>query len=154
MAKQSCPTGSCSTYGPGIDRILLGVDGSPGSNKAAQKARDMAIAFGAEVVIVHVLSSAEGAYLLGDPPYGTPEKVNERVSSAQEIIQAGKVIFDTKILVGNPADEILKLVENDEKGFGLIVLGTKGHGRMEKLLVGSVAQKVLQHSAIPVLIVP
>jgi len=55
------------------------------------------------------------------------------------------------ILEGQPAKEILKLAE--EHSFDLIVMGTLGKSGIEKILLGSVADKVIRGSRIPVLTV-
>jgi nucleotide-binding universal stress UspA family protein len=55
------------------------------------------------------------------------------------------------ILEGQPAKEILRLA--DEQSFDLIVMGTLGRGGIEKFLLGSVADKVIRGSRIPVLTV-
>ena len=55
-------------------------------------------------------------------------------------------------MVGKAADEILK--QAAECGADLIVMGTHGHTGPERFLLGSVTERVLRHSKIPVLAVP
>ena len=51
---------------------------------------------------------------------------------------------------GNPAEEIVRYA--DEHGIDLIVIGSRGRGRMAALLLGSVSNKVVQHTSCPVLV--
>lgn len=53
--------------------------------------------------------------------------------------------------IGDPAEEIIALATDQRAD--LIVIGSRGHGRLAGLLLGSVAQKVLAHASCPVLIV-
>jgi len=63
--------------------------------------------------------------------------------------EAGKV--EPAILKGIPTEEILNYAEKND--IDLIMMGTKGLKGIEKLLIGSVAENVLRHSRIPVMIV-
>jgi nucleotide-binding universal stress UspA family protein len=153
MAK-NCPTGTCGITGKGIERILLAVDGSPGSRRAAEKARDMALAFGAEILIVHVFTPTEISFMKGDVPDRTAIEAEVRLAEAVKVVQGAKVMFDTKVAEGNPAEAILDLAENEEVTYDLIVLGAKGSSSVERFFMGSVAQAVVHHSKIPVLVVP
>jgi nucleotide-binding universal stress UspA family protein len=57
----------------------------------------------------------------------------------------------TKMVIGNPGDEIAALAKKGK--FGLVVIGSHGHGSVKSLVLGSVAQRVLASCAVPVLIV-
>ena len=153
MAK-NCPTGSCGITGKGIDRILLCVDGSPGSMKAAQRARDMALSFGAEVLILHVLTPMEESTFLAKSARAITEEVESRTMDAVNIMENAKVLFETKMLVGNAAEKILEMAEDEETPYDLIVLGSKGASQIGRFLMGSVALAVTQSSRVPVLVVP
>lgn len=151
---KNCPTGTCGFTGKGIDRILLCVDGSPGSKKAAQKARDMALSFGAEVLILHVLTPFEESTFLAKSAKGIVGDVESRMVDAANIMENAKVLYETKTLVGNAAEKILEVAEDDDKPYDLIVLGSKGASQVGRFLMGSVAHAVTQSSKVPVLVVP
>jgi nucleotide-binding universal stress UspA family protein len=153
MAK-NCPTGTCGITGKGIDRILLCVDGSPGSKKAAQKARDMALSFGAEVLILHVLTPIEESSFLAKSSKGIVSDVESRLYDAAAIMESAKVLYETKTMVGNAAEKILEVAENEDTPYDLIVLGSKGSSQVGRFLMGSVALAVTQSSRVPVLVVP
>lgn len=57
----------------------------------------------------------------------------------------------TKLLIGDPADMILR--ESVEGSFDLIVIGSRGLGSVKEFILGSVSYKVVSHSKIPVLVV-
>ena len=153
MAKK-CPTGTCGITGKGIERILLGADGSPGSRKAAQRARDMALSFGAEVLILHVLTPLEEATYLADSTNGAKEEVERRLADAVNIMEGAKVLYETRTVMGNVAERILQVAEDEDKPYDLIVLGSKGAGDVGRFTMGSVALAVTQYSKVPVLVVP
>jgi nucleotide-binding universal stress UspA family protein len=73
------------------------------------------------------------------------------MSPIRKFLQRHKVTFHEKWLVGQPASEILKLV-HDEKAH-LIVMGTHGHSVLGRILLGSVAQKVVSQCDVPILLV-
>jgi nucleotide-binding universal stress UspA family protein len=62
------------------------------------------------------------------------------------------VPFDSIIAEGDPSQEIIK--RSHKSGADLLVLGRIGRSDLEKILLGCVAEKVVRHSKIPVLIVP
>ena len=56
------------------------------------------------------------------------------------------------ILKGNPSDELLRY--SKEPGTDILVIGSIGRTAISKFLLGSVAEKVVRHSEVPVMIVP
>ena len=74
------------------------------------------------------------------------------LSSAEKIAQdAGVTKISTHIADGQPADEILAHVQNDNAD--LIILGSRGLGDLKSLFLGSVSHKVVQESPVPCMIV-
>ncbi|MCJ7444243.1 MAG: universal stress protein, partial [Methanotrichaceae archaeon] len=59
--------------------------------------------------------------------------------------------FEAKIIEGNPANEILKFAE--EAKMDIIVIGSIGVTGLKKFMIGSVTEKVVRHSKVPVMIV-
>ena len=68
----------------------------------------------------------------------------------EELTRAG-VPFERVMRIGEPAQEIVRFAE--EWGAELIAMGTRGHGALSAMLLGSVAQKVIATSKVPVLVV-
>ena len=93
---------------------------------------------------------------LGDPIL--QGAITSRLSHSEEILNAGLQEIGqvpgkvkTEILEGPPAEAILSVAET--RGVDLIIMGTRGLGRLAGLLVGSQSQKVVAHAHCPVLLV-
>ncbi|VVB84981.1 Universal stress protein [uncultured archaeon] len=149
-------------------KILIATDGSEHVKKAVTHAIELAKLSGAELHAVYVMDiKADCAReLYTDRSTGGLKRVlrNEGVcidiyrkegEKAIKYIEdmAKKEGLDIKkwIVQGHPAEEILKLAQ--EQSIDLIVMGTLGRSGIEKFLLGSVADKVLRNSGIPVLTV-
>ena len=135
-------------------RILLATDGSPDAEEALVYARDLALRDGATVIVVHAFEPVPG--YLGDPWEGrvmarhVAAGQDVATHAAQQLQQAGVDVI-VEVLEGPPADAILKVA--DVRGCDLVVMGSRGHGTLASLLLGSVSHRVLAHARIPVMIV-
>jgi nucleotide-binding universal stress UspA family protein len=134
--------------------ILLGVDGSKHSLHAAQKAAELAICLEANLWIV-VAHPTVPAYL-GEPNFqdAIVARLGESKKIMEEAIKAvGKIPGEihTEILEGSAAEVVLNVA--NVRQIDLIVMGSRGHGKLRGLLLGSQSQKVLQHAPCPVMIV-
>ncbi len=135
-------------------RILLATDGSPDAQQALAYASDLALRDGARVIVVHAFDPVP-AYL-GDT---AKERLLARhIAAGEEVatesaatLQDAGVDVIVEILEGPPADAILKVAE--VRGCDLIVMGSRGHGTLASLLLGSVSHRVLAHARIPVMII-
>jgi nucleotide-binding universal stress UspA family protein len=144
-----------------LKKILIATDGSETSIRAA----DMAISIGKKacatitavyVVDVHRLAQLPGYAAMPGIKDNLIELMNKEGSEALEEIgdmarDAG-VAYESAVAEGDPGEELLKLCR--DPGFDLIVLGTIGKSGLEKFLLGSVAEKIVRHSHVPVLVVP
>ena len=70
---------------------------------------------------------------------------------AKRIEESGVTVKETHLLEGRADEEIVDLAE--EIGAGLIVMGSRGHGRLRRTLLGSVSDAVVRHAHCPVTIV-
>jgi nucleotide-binding universal stress UspA family protein len=138
-----------------FNHILLGVDGSEHALHAAKTAGDFARNMKSNILRIVVAFDPIPPYL-GEPNLQTA--ISARVKEADQILQkaleaVGKIPGEvhTEILEGSPAEAILD-VANTRK-VDLIVMGSRGFGRLKGLLIGSQSQKVVQHAPCPVLIV-
>ena len=134
-------------------RILVGVDGSDNSLRAAQKAAELASVFKAEVVLLHVIQPAESAYFNGMPTSEGAERAKgeERLYRAKEVCEEEGLHPELKVRLGNPAEIILDL---SDEGFDLVVVGNRGISALVRFLMGSVSSRVVSYSKIPVMVVP
>ena len=148
-----------------FERILIATDGSKFSEKAAKVGIELAKLSGGKVIIVYVADISKYVSSAGlIPPFGgvSPDAINDVVASIREtgetvtlqvseLARASGVISERQIVEGNPPSEILRIAE-DEK-IDTIVMGSIGKTGLEKFLMGSVAEKVVHNSKLPVLIV-
>lgn len=135
-----------------FERILLPVDGSEHSRRAVAVAGDLARRYGAEVVVLHAreheltwgadidIESAEEARRLID------DVVRELKDAGTNV--RGEVV---RVPLGDVPRAILDVAEAEDAG--LIVMGTRGLSDWERLLLGSVAHKVVHLAHVPVLVV-
>jgi len=87
-----------------------------------------------------------------DLPFKDIEREGNRIiGSVEEIGISEGLAVDTVLLMGHPAEEILNFA--DENNVDLIVVGTLGKTKIKKFLLGSVAENVVRHSDVPVLVV-
>ena len=138
--------------------VLVATDFSLTSREAVHAARDLAAALGATLHVVHVIPD----------PARLPWSVDTGIAfldlEKSWRAHAERTLLDlcrrsrlpastlTAVRCGDAAEEILEEAERVTAGF--VVLGTHGHGRLARLVLGSVADKVLRHTRRPVLIVP
>src|SRR5579862_397307 len=122
-----------------IHRILATTDGSPESEAVFPAIMPLVRAYGAEVVILHVIEDPEAPFT---PP--------ERVTSACAALRGAGVNASLELREGEPAEEILRTATMTRAD--LIALATHGRGGLARVLVGSVAEEVLRGSTGPVLV--
>jgi nucleotide-binding universal stress UspA family protein len=137
-----------------FQNILLAVDGSEHSMKAAQVAADLVRSLNAALIVLTAFEHVPG--ILGDPE--REKVIATHMSEAEKIMEAALEVIGeipgeikTEILEGPPAEAILRVQEI--RGSDLIIMGTRGRGRLTGLVLGSVSQKVLAHTPAPVLFV-
>jgi len=135
-------------------KILLAADGSPHAEGALRYARDLALRDDAQVIVVHAVPQVPD--YLGEPEWQKLASRNvaegEQVAghAAENLRKAGVDVI-VEVLEGPPADAILRVA--DVRQPDLIVMGSRGHGEVASLLLGSVSHRVLAHAHMPVMIV-
>ena len=137
-----------------LKNILLAFDGSEYSNRALQYAKTLAERFEATLWLVHIFTHTSD--LLGYEDY---EKFySKRKAGGQALLdEALQELSNTRLDVreklqeGPEAESILNIAKTCQAD--LIVMGTRGHGTLKGLLVGSVSRKVIHHSSCPVMVV-
>jgi nucleotide-binding universal stress UspA family protein len=135
-------------------RILACVDGSETGYRAAKYAVALASKLESKVYFVNVVGAetTERTYTISAEMVGSFETMGvEALTRCKEIAIAAGVYYETLQPEGDPADEILKSVK--ETRSDCIVIGRTGLGRLEKLLLGSVSEKVVKFSDVPVILV-
>jgi nucleotide-binding universal stress UspA family protein len=137
-----------------IRKIVVGADGSAGSQGAIEWAGGRAVELEAEVLAVLVLRPF-GEFIMELPPL--PGHVLSGLREALEQIwckplrDAG-VKYRSLVVEDDPASGLLKVAE--QEGADMLVLGAQGHGGVVHRVLGSVSYKVAHHAECPVVIVP
>ncbi|MFC1614023.1 universal stress protein [Gemmatimonadota bacterium] len=141
-----------------MKKILVAIDFSAGSAQALHYALKFATQFDSHLILLHVLHAPAD-----DPGFYSSRKTGERAFSNME--EAATALMDefigqhlkkqdkidTRIIPGLPADEIIHLAEKEQ--VDMIVMGTRGHSGLKRLIIGSVADKVIRTCTCPVLTV-
>ncbi len=139
-----------------MKKILFPVEGMTVSDKAVAMASEFGQLAGAEIVILHVQPYGEAiaypyAHLAEPWDEEALNKVSERIISQTRGMFPSDVKLSTRVVSGDPASEILEIA--GEEGCDLIVMSTHGMGTITRFLLGSVTNKVVHHSKVPVLVV-
>ncbi len=135
-------------------RIVVGVDGSEHAARALRWAVEQAVLENRGLVLVHAIAPTEADRLAADAggykSAGMPESVRELVARAREDVEQRAPGLDVAEVVRiGDAREVLIEASRDA---AMLVLGSRGRGRLRSLLLGSVSAAVSQHAACPVVI--
>jgi nucleotide-binding universal stress UspA family protein len=139
-----------------IQKILIPTDGSDYSIRAAEYSISIAKMLDAQIIVVYVIDEVVLDQL---------SKVTERENVEQELKQDGQryinyvlglaekegVKADSILAKGRPFEQIVHLAKG--LNIGLIVMGTYGRRVAERVLIGSVAERVIEYSPCPVLVI-
>lgn len=137
-------------------KILLAIDGSEHSMKAADSAIKLAKIDDAQVEILYVCHALnhymrDSAELIASLEKKLMEEAEEIMAKADEKFKDTGIPYTTKIITGDAADVICD--EAEQSGIGVIVMGSRGLGGISRFVLGSVSSKVLTHAHCSVLIV-
>ena len=132
--------------------ILVPVDLGPDSVNVVQAAREIAAKLGSQVVLLYVYTLPRFGYP-GMAPALLPDLNQEIVAAAERGAGQFAVQMQLEIMVrpGEPADVILAEIERMKPS--LVVMGTHGRRGVARWLLGSVAERVLRRSPVPVMTV-
>ena len=139
--------------------IIAAVDGSEQSDRAAALGVALARVHHARLILLTVVRPPEGWWgVTGEPP--TPIALSEAlVSGRQEVLAAVEravdlhdVDFATIEELGDPTSTIVAVCEREKAD--LLIVGRRGAGLVERMVIGSVADRLAHHAPCPLLIVP
>jgi nucleotide-binding universal stress UspA family protein len=148
-----------------FERILIATDGSKNSEKAARVGIQLAKLSGGRVIVLYVADVGKymsSAGLIPSFEGVSPAAVDQVVATIRgagekatlqvnEMAEASGIACQRLLVEGNPPSEILKIAEASKAN--IIVMGSIGKTGLEKVLMGSVAEKVVHSSKLPVFIV-
>src|SRR6185503_15716649 len=151
-----------------MKKILIAIDYNPTAKIIADSGFELAKSMNAEVILLHVVadytyySSLDYSPVLGFDSFSNlgaiqTNTVLELQNAAKDYLekiksQLGDSSIQTLIKEGDSGDAILEAA-NDSNA-DVIVMGTHGRRGLDKILMGSVAEKVMRHSKIPLFIIP
>jgi len=140
-----------------IKKIILATDFSDTSNEASYYALQLAHAFKAELIALHVFdinawSIPSHDYLATDAVVeGLEETIQRGKNALKELAESFDLEVETIFTEGDPSHEIVRIAE--ELNADLIVLGTHGYSGWKRFTIGSVAEFVVRHAPCAVLTV-
>jgi nucleotide-binding universal stress UspA family protein len=142
-----------------LHNIVVGIDGSEQACHAAAISSDIARRSGATLHFVTIVRPPEGWWgIVGSPP--TPSALSKSLTEAQREILDSVVaaidLTDIEVVqvedVGDPARMLLDYA--DKVDADLMIIGRRGAGLIERIMLGSVANRVMHDAECPVMLVP
>jgi nucleotide-binding universal stress UspA family protein len=132
-------------------KVLVAYDGSEPAGHALTRTAEIA-RHGHEVTVISVVPlQASGPRSAGPVMSGDVEEHGRELNEAVAKLKEAGIAAETIEAVGHPAESIVD--EAERGGFGLIVVGHRGHGGIARFLVGSTASRVVTHAHCDVLVV-
>ncbi|KAB1196852.1 MULTISPECIES: universal stress protein [Haloferax] len=134
-----------------FDHILAPTDGSDHAVRAAEYAVDLAATYGAALHVLYVVDvrTSHADVSVDDDSETRGETA---VGTIADLAAARDVPVETEIRVGLPHEVIVDY--EAERDIDLVVMGTHGTSGLERYLIGSVAERVVRLSDVPVMCVP
>jgi nucleotide-binding universal stress UspA family protein len=151
-----------------VKKVLIALDYNPTAQKVAESGFNLAKNIGAEIILLHVItdpiyySSPEYSPIMGYT--GNLDKDLMQLDSIAALKKASQQFLDkskhhlgdetiqTLVEEGDYAESILKTAK--ELHADIIVMGTHSRKWLENIVMGSVTEKVLNHTSIPLFIIP
>lgn len=150
-----------------INKILLATDASAASDRALAMAVQMAVQYDAELLIIHVIRDMQIPFEIKEIPELESQQIESFSEEREKIMRkiaetvlkeakqkaeaAGASHVSTAIGTGDPATSILDFAKRRE--IDLIVIGTRGLGKLKGTILGSVSRKVTSNAETSCLIV-
>jgi nucleotide-binding universal stress UspA family protein len=143
-----------------MKKILVAVDGSKKAQKAAQRAAELAEGLKGKVTLIHVYTESAqipvnqfnevASYLSAETMESIMDQQEDTIKERrQKILDEDAEFFEEKgikpekvLLHGDPADEVCEYVVAD-----------RGHGKVERFLLGSISDKIVRHAKTSVMVV-
>jgi nucleotide-binding universal stress UspA family protein len=135
-----------------LETIVVGTDGSQDAARGLRYAADIAAKAGAELVVAHATGPGDVVHPRGVDPQVDLDIRWEQVEEWCAPLRATGVDYDVALVEGDARTALLDLAR--DRSADLLVIGSRGHGPVGRLLLGSVATSLAQHSELPVTIVP
>jgi len=149
-----------------MKKVIIALDYDPSAEKVAKTGYVVAKAMNAAVILLHVVNEPSyyesSAYspIMGFVGFSAPEMLEmDRglYNEAQRFLEESKKhlgdeSIETTVLEGDFSEAIISIIEKSQAD--LLVMGTHSRSGIEKLLIGNLAEKILNRIRIPLLAVP
>lgn len=151
-----------------MKKVLIALDYDPTAQKVAEMGFSLAKAMGADIILLHVIadsvyySSTEYSPIMGFSDYmGVSQLQLDNLDGLRKAAQhfldkskhhLGDESIQTMVEEGDFAESILKTAKSNHTD--VIVIGSHSQKWLEKIVMGSVTEKVLNHTTIPLFVVP
>jgi nucleotide-binding universal stress UspA family protein len=137
-------------------KIMVATDGSVCSRMAANNAIELARLSGGTIYAVYVVSTSYFSSMAVDLDWermreAMKKEGKQAVNYVTGVGEMEGIKVESVLLEGHPANELIRYAE--EKEIDIIVMGSIGKTGLERLLLGSVAENVVMHSKVPVMVV-
>ncbi len=137
-------------------KILIATDGSEYTKNSIDHGLELAKNTESRVHVIYVIDTAAFASIPMDAAWESmyallKQEGDEATRYVAEKAEAEGLQVERNTVEGHPAEEIIKYAEKNS--INLIVMGTLGKSGLDRFLLGSVAEKVVRTSKIPVLVV-
>lgn len=150
-----------------IDKILVATDASAASNRALEMAAQLSGQYDAELLVIHVIRDMQIPFEIQEIPELESDTIESFASAREEIMRKvaesvlkearhkvealGAVGVQTTIGTGDPASTILDIAKR--RDIDMLVIGTRGLGKIKGQILGSVSRKVTNNAETTCLIV-
>jgi nucleotide-binding universal stress UspA family protein len=138
-------------------QILIATDGSETSKEAADFGIEMLGCSGAKVYAVYVIDTTPYRSIPLDQIWSKEvlsefeTEGHEATSYIEKIAKAAGMEAESRVLKGNPAEKIVGFAEDNN--IDMIIVGSLGKSGYERVVLGSVSEKIVRHAKMPVLVV-
>jgi nucleotide-binding universal stress UspA family protein len=148
----------------GFPKIVVGIDGSDESMKAAEYAISVAKMYDAELIAINFLTSDIG-YIYSSPGVESPpltigeiillaeDEAKKWFDQIKDTANAKKVLLKTEFIVAKKSVLSTMLEYIEEQNISLVVVGTRGRSGVKRMLLGSIASGLVTYSPCPVLVI-
>src|SRR6516164_7382503 len=132
------------------DKILVTVDGTPTDRAIIEHVKRLAALAHSRLVLLHVADGWAARTYGSDAVSREISDDTAYLKKIQDEFQSAGIPAEAELAYGEPADEIIKWVEN--KGCDLVAMSTHGHRFLGDLFLGTTASRVQHRISVPVLL--
>jgi nucleotide-binding universal stress UspA family protein len=140
-----------------FEKILVATDGSEHGSRAAKVALELGKISGGKVTAIYVADTNRTSHLPDDMLLFSIRELllkegKEALKHVETLAKHMGVACEGVVLEGNPGSEIVNYAQS--AGMDIVIMGAVGRTGLDKFLLGSVAEKVVRSSKVPVLTIP